>query len=290
MEQIGTQHSNWRKDMQIPRWFTAFLLALSCLAIPAPSYAAAFVGISSNTPPPVLPIYTQPPAPGPNFIWVPGHWAWGQYGYHWVAGRWVLPPQLGLLWTPGYWGWNPVGYYVWHPGYWARQVGFYGGINYGFGYFGRGYVGGNWFGNVFRYNTAVTNVNTTIVHNVYIDRTVVVNNTTINRVSYNGGTGGIVARPDMDELAVRSEPHFATNGREFSPAVDHGQPSQVSADRPISAATRPNGFAPVRPQSQAVGQRVRQVASRQARSMRRPAPAARPQHTTNHAPVARRVR
>jgi len=28
--------------------------------------------------------------------------------------------------------------------YWGPVVGFYGGINYGFGYFGRGYEGGRW--------------------------------------------------------------------------------------------------------------------------------------------------
>jgi hypothetical protein len=46
-------------------------------------------------------------------------------------------------------------------------VGFYGGINYGFGYRGSGFYGGRWKGGQYFYNTRVTNVNRTIIHNVY---------------------------------------------------------------------------------------------------------------------------
>ena len=53
------------------------------------------------------------------------------------------------------------------PGYWGPHVGFYGGINYGFGYFGAGYDGGYWRGRDFYYNRSVTRVNTTVIHNVY---------------------------------------------------------------------------------------------------------------------------
>jgi hypothetical protein len=37
-------------------------------------------------------------------------------------------------------------------------VGFYGGINYGFGYGGFGYEGGRWEGGYFSYNTYVNHV------------------------------------------------------------------------------------------------------------------------------------
>ena len=33
---------------------------------------------------------------------------------------------------------------VFDSGYWGPVVGFYGGIDYGFGYFGRGFEGGRW--------------------------------------------------------------------------------------------------------------------------------------------------
>jgi hypothetical protein len=83
-----------------------------------------------------------------------------------------------LLWTPGWWGWSGSGF-VFHEGYWAPQVGFYGGINYGYGYFGRGFEGGQWQGDHFYYNRAVSNVNVVNVHNTY--NTTVVNNVTVSR-------------------------------------------------------------------------------------------------------------
>ncbi len=96
-----------------------------------------------------------------------------------------------MLWTPGYWGWGGA-YMVFHTGYWGPQVGFYGGINYGYGYGGSGYEGGHWQGQHYYYNRAVTNVGSTHITNVY-NQTVVVNNNT--HVSYNGGQGGVSAAP-----------------------------------------------------------------------------------------------
>ena len=92
---------------------------------------------------------------------------------------------------PGWWGWEGGGF-LFHEGYWGPVVGFYGGINYGYGYFGHGYEGGRWDHDQFYYNRAVNNVNVTNIHNVY--NTTVINNNS-NHVSYNGGNGGITARP-----------------------------------------------------------------------------------------------
>ncbi|WP_156524557.1 YXWGXW repeat-containing protein, partial [Achromobacter ruhlandii] len=160
----------------------------------------------SPQPPPPLPVYTQPPAPGDGYMWVPGYWSLNRYGFFWVPGAWVLAPYTGALWTPGYWGFVD-GVYLWHAGYWGPHIGFYGGINYGFGYIGIGYVGGYWDHDRFFYNRAVTNVNVTRVTNVY-NHTVVVNNNIDNRrISYNGGPAGIQRRPDPREVAARNEPH-----------------------------------------------------------------------------------
>lgn len=143
---------------------TIFLGAMP-LAVPLAASAQVSVGVgigfNIGTPPPPLPYYTQPPAPFPNAIWTPGYWAWGPAGYYWVPGTWVQPPSVGLYWTPGYWGYTN-GAYAWNAGYWGPQVGFYGGINYGFGYLGTGFVGGFWSGGAFNYNTAVMNVNRTV--------------------------------------------------------------------------------------------------------------------------------
>ena len=85
----------------------------------------------------------------------------------------------------------------------------YRGISYGYGYFGTGYVGGRWSGNAFRYNTAVTNVNRTVIHNTYVDKTVYRNG--YNHVSYNGGKGGVHAQPVTREITPRQ--HAPMTGR-----------------------------------------------------------------------------
>ncbi|MFY0256153.1 YXWGXW repeat-containing protein [Chitinophaga sp. 30R24] len=196
---------------------TLITLALFASALATRSaQAQVSVGVSINIAPPVLPVYTQPVCPVEGYIWTPGYWAYGPAGYYWIPGVWVSPPRPGLLWTPGYWGFTG-GVYSWHAGYWGPHVGFYGGINYGFGYSGVGFSSGIWEGNVYRYNTAVTNVNTTIVHNTYINNTVV-NNTTIvnnNRTSFNG-TGGITARPIRTEEVADREQHVPATTEQVS--------------------------------------------------------------------------
>ena len=86
-----------------------------------------------------------------------------------MPGTWVLAPEAGFLWTPGYWGWGGGGF-IFNEGYWGPSVGFYGGIDYGFGYFGHGYEGGRWENGHFFYNTAVNRVDANVIHNVYNTR------------------------------------------------------------------------------------------------------------------------
>jgi len=179
------------------------LLIMSAASVK--TYAQVSIGLSVNIAPPVLPTYTQPPCPVDGYLWTPGYWAYDQDGgYYWVPGVWVSPPRAGYLWTPGYWGYNGA-VYVYHEGYWGRHIGFYGGVNYGYGYIGSGYVGGRWAGNSFQYNTAVVNVNNTVVHNTYINKTVV-NNVTVNNNSFNG-PGGVTAKPGPQERAAEREEH-----------------------------------------------------------------------------------
>jgi hypothetical protein len=153
------------------------------LLLSGTAYAQVDVGIAVSFGPPELPVYEQPICPGEGYIWTPGYWAWnGDDDYYWVPGTWVDAPRPGYLWTPGYWAWGGRGYYF-HEGYWGPVVGFYGGINYGFGYFGHGYEGGRWEHDHFYYNRSVNNVNVTVIHNTY--NTTVVNNYSHTRVSYN---------------------------------------------------------------------------------------------------------
>ena len=160
----------------------------------------AQVGISVNFAPPILPVEVQPPVPVAGYMWTPGYWGWGVSDYYWVPGAWVPPPTVGLLWTPPWWGWNN-GVYAFNEGYWGPTVGFYGGINYGYGYSGNGYWGGRWEGNAFRYNTAVTHVNTTVIHNTYVDKTVVNKQVNATRTSFNG-PNGVKAQPTAEQKAA----------------------------------------------------------------------------------------
>ena len=182
-------------------------IAASTLSLYAP-LAKAGIFVSVNIAPPVLPVYTQPPLPAPGYIWTPGYWAYGDAGYFWVPGVWVLPPRPGILWTPGYWGFAGS-VYGWHAGYWGPHVGFYGGVNYGFGYGGVGFVGGEWRGGVFAYNSAVANFGGVHVTNVYENRTIVTQNTIVNgnHASFNGGAG-IQARASATEMQAANEHHF----------------------------------------------------------------------------------
>lgn len=219
-------------------------LGLLLLATSVTSLAQGVsIGVSVNLAPPPLPVYVQPAVPGPGYLWAPGYWAWGPEGYYWVPGTWVVAPRPGYLWTPGYWGWER-GAYFWHGGYWGPHVGFYGGVNYGFGYIGVGYEGGYWNHGAFFYNRAVTNIGTTHITNIYSKT--VINNFTVKRVSYNGG-GGTSVRPTAMELTAAREQHIAvTDGQmqhERAAGSNHALLASVNHGVPAVAATpRPGQF------------------------------------------------
>jgi len=205
----------------------------------APAHAGVLVSVSIA--PPALPVYEQPPLPAPGFIWTPGYWAYGDAGYYWVPGVWVHPPAVGLLWTPGYWGFEG-GVYGWHGGYWGPHVGFYGGVNYGFGYGGIGFVGGEWRGGVFAYNSAVANFGGVHVTNVYENRAIIAQNTVVNEghASFNGGAG-IQARPTPGEMQAANENHIQATPRqqmhENSAAQDRSQLASVNHGNPGTPAS-----------------------------------------------------
>jgi hypothetical protein len=217
--------------------FRPTLLAL--VAVVALSFSpkiSAQVAISVSFGPPPLPVYEQPVCPDDGYIWTPGYWAWDpDYDdYYWVPGTWVEAPEVGYLWTPPWWGWDN-GVYLFHEGFWGPTVGFYGGIDYGFGYFGHGFDGGRWQNNHFYYNRAVMNVNVTNIHNVYEER---VNNVTVNHVSYNGGSGGINARPTPQEEA-------AANGRHAGPVAAQQELVRNAQSNPDLRATQNHGRPPI---------------------------------------------
>jgi len=219
------------------------LFALIMLCMSAASFAQ--IGVAITFGPPALPVYEQPLCPGDGYIWTPGYWAY-DYGfddYYWVPGTWVLAPEVGFLWTPAYWGWGGDRF-IFHEGYWGPHIGFYGGINYGFGYFGEGYEGGRWDNGHFFYNRSVNNVNITEIHNVYDTN---INHGTVNRVSYNGGNGGISARATAEEEAAAHERHVApaavqTQHEQAARANPQQRASVNTGKPPIAATSKPGDF------------------------------------------------
>ncbi len=231
-------------DELIPR--TMMLIGFLAFAFPATSYASFSVAISVGFAPPALPLYLQPPCPASGYIWTPGYWAYSAEtaDYFWVPGTWVVAAEPGLLWTPGYWALG-AGAYLWNAGYWASHVGFYGGINYGYGYFGSGFEGGYWRDHDFYYNQAVMNISNVNVTNVY-NRSVPDTNYYGTRPSFNGAAG-VHASPTRSDLAAAHEPHHsitqpqilqatsAQNVPALRASINHGYPS-------VAATTGPGAF------------------------------------------------
>lgn len=212
------------------------------LVAPVVSFAQV-VDISINLAPPPLPVYAQPPAPAPTYIWEPGYWAYSSWGYFWIPGTWVVAPAVGLLWTPSYWEWNN-GNYEYHEGYWGPHVGFYGGINYGYGYGGSGFNGGGWQNGAF--------VNGPVTYSA-----------PHNAASFNGGPDGTRAVPSPAEQAAAQEEHIpptpeqkshaaaASQNRALLASVNHGKPTIAATVKPgvftgggVVAAKRAGGGVP----------------------------------------------
>jgi hypothetical protein len=226
------------------------VFAQTCTCPPGQDQGAASpdggggAAIYADEAPPPLPDYDQPPIPADGDMWTPGYWSWNGYEYFWVPGTWVEPPQPGFLWTPGYWAF--VGsVYAFHRGYWGEHVGFYGGVDYGFGYGGEGYEGGRWDNGRFFYNRSVTNIGRINVVNVYNQPVTIVERA--NRVSFNGGPNGVNAKPSAAELEAAKEKHVAPTADQLRNARVAGRTESafVSANKgkpSIAATAKPGEF------------------------------------------------
>jgi hypothetical protein len=184
------------------------------LGVPRAASAQSPTDLSLAVAPPDLLVSDQDPIPGDGYLWTPGYWAWSDddQDYYWVPGAWVLVPQPGFLWTPGYWA-DDSDLFVWYAGYWGPHVGFYGGINYGYGFGGSGYEGAFWQGGRLFYNRAVSNLAGAKLANVYTKP--VANSATENRTSFNGGPRGTNAQPTAIELAAARDLHLPATAQQL---------------------------------------------------------------------------
>ena len=227
--------------MRTTSLIVTLLLSLLIAGKTDKAHAGHFTSITVAPPP--LVVYAQPPLPGPGYIWTPGYWGWDDEAgdYYWVPGAWVLAPEVDVLWTPGYWGWSD-GVYRWHDGYWGPHVGFYGGIDYGYGYGGVGFEGGYWRGGVYTYNRNVVNVGLSVNAAVYSK---VVAHGGGSQTSFNGGNGGVNTKPSPQERAFASERHIGPTHQQH----EHRQLAGKNPDlkfarnrgKPVIAATSKAG-------------------------------------------------
>lgn len=204
-----------------------------------PRPASATGKVDAVAPPP-LPSYAQPAIPEEGYLWMPGFWAWrgDVRDYYWVPGTWVKPPRTGLLWTPPYWS-SDDSRYAFHAGYWAEAVGFYGGIDYGYGYPGNGYQGGRWENDTFSYNRAANNFGSIDIAHAY-DQAISSNGGVV-RASFNSGSRGTNAQPTQDQQRPARDKHVAPTAeqlRQFEIAAkDRSLYSKLNGGEPGIAAT-----------------------------------------------------
>ena len=225
----------------------ALMLSLALL-FGFPAVSSAAIAVSITVAPPAIPVYEQPPCPAVGYMWTPGYWAWDPTvaSYYWVPGVWVAAPAVGMLWTPGYWGFAD-NIYVWHAGYWGPHIGFYGGVDYGYGYGGTGFDGGYWRNNRFFYNREVLSVGHLPAAQIYSHPVPGGARPPEARPSFNGGPGGIEARPTPAELAVERAPHRAPTAEQLrnvqaARALPELRANQNEGHPPIAAAPRAGAF------------------------------------------------
>ena len=92
------------------------LLLMAVLLTPVAALGGV-VGIRINIGPPVPRMESPPVPPAPQYVWLPGYWAWRGNKYVWLEGHWVLPPAPGYVWEPPRWE-NQGGAWVFYDGHW----------------------------------------------------------------------------------------------------------------------------------------------------------------------------
>ena len=227
------------------RTIRLLLLAVLILAVPAASFAQ--FGVAITIAPPVLPVYSQPMVPAEGYLWTPGYWAYGGEGYFWVPGTWVMAPNLDCSGHPDI----GAGAATPSPGMKATGVprsASTAGSTTASATVVSVIKAGIGTTEPFYYNRSVNNVNITNIHNVY--NKTVINNTTMNHVSYNGGRGGINARPRAAEETAAHEQHrpptemqtqhvhAASSNHALFASVNHGRPAIAATAKPAEFSGR----------------------------------------------------
>ncbi|HVY69122.1 MAG TPA: hypothetical protein VHH73_04305 [Verrucomicrobiae bacterium] len=66
--------------------------------------------------PPPPQVEVIPVSPGPNYVWVGGHWGWHNR-WTWEPGHYYARPHARAVWVDGRWNHGRRGYHY-SPGHW----------------------------------------------------------------------------------------------------------------------------------------------------------------------------
>jgi hypothetical protein len=72
-----------------------------------------------HEPPPPHRQEVRPHKPGPNYIWISGHYVMRHGRWVWVSGHWEKR-RPGHVWVEGHWV-KRGGRWVWVPGHWKKK-------------------------------------------------------------------------------------------------------------------------------------------------------------------------
>ncbi len=79
------------------------------------AFAKVHVYVGFGPPAPI--VETQPPMPGPGYVWTPGYYNYVNGNYVWTHGTWVVPPHGHHRWVAAHWGHDRHGWYR-EDGHW----------------------------------------------------------------------------------------------------------------------------------------------------------------------------
>jgi WXXGXW repeat (2 copies) len=104
--------------MRYQRLFSlAALCVMGGLAACVPPHRLGIDVVYVDRAPPPRRVEVIPARPGPEFVWIEGHWAWASRDYEWSPGRWERPPRRHAHWVQGRWHKHGHEWY-WEPGHW----------------------------------------------------------------------------------------------------------------------------------------------------------------------------
>jgi hypothetical protein len=108
---FGRYRTMWHRNAhRLP--LVALLLAAACGGGPPPPGRVYVVER-----PPRPRVEVRGAIPGPEWVWVPGHYRWQAGGYRWDDGHWDRVPRGKKHWERGHWRHDRRGWY-WQDGRW----------------------------------------------------------------------------------------------------------------------------------------------------------------------------